>query len=188
MSNLLPLISSFLMIAAAELGDKTQLLTLGFAARFPFWQVIAGVAFASGILMAVAVLFGGIINHFVPVFYAQLFAGLLFIGFGIWTFLGKEKEEEEKEGRFSSPFWIVFTSFLLAELGDKTQLATLTLSAKYGAPFQVWIGATLAMVAINFFSVLAGGWLKTRVPEKWIRIFGALVFIVFGLLTLKNLP
>jgi len=176
------------VIALAELGDKTQLLTFGFAARYPFWPVMSGVACATAALMAAAVIFGGFLNRFVPLFYVQSFAGTLFILFGLWTLFGKEEAEAEaKTGAGGSPFWIVCGSFFLAELGDKTQLATLALSAKYGAPLAVWAGATLAMVFINLISVLAGGWTRQYVPAKAVKYVGAAVFILFGLWTFCEL-
>lgn len=175
-----------MVVGAAELGDKTQLLTLGFTTRYPFWEVLSAVFCATAVLMAAAVLLGGVINYYIPIFYVQLFAGILFVLFGIWIIFGK-KREEKGDGSDRSPFWIVFTSFLLAELGDKTQLATLTLSAKYGAPLQVWLGATLGMVTVNCVGAIAGGWIRKFVPDVWIKFVGAAVFIGFGLVTLGEL-
>ena len=186
--NLWPLLITFLIIGAAELGDKTQLLTLGFATRFPVWEVIIAVSCATAVLMALAVTFGGAINYYIPEFYLQLAAGIIFIGFGLWTLLGKEKEEEEgKTKNNKNPFAFIFTTFFLAELGDKTQLATLTLSAKYGTPIQVWLGATLGMCGVNVIAALTGSWIKKFVSEKTIKWFGAMVFILFGLFTLWSL-
>jgi len=185
---LTPFLAALAIIGLAELGDKTQLLTFGFATKYPFWKVIAAVASATALLMAIAVGFGGIISRFIPHFYLQLSAGIIFLAFGLWTLFGREeKEEGEKEGVGRKPFWIVFTAFFIAELGDKTQLATLTLSAQYGAPLLVWLGATLGMVGINVVSVLAGSWLNRHLPDKFIRYLGAAVFIIFGLATLAEL-
>lgn len=186
--NFWPLITTFFIIAAAELGDKTQLLTLGFATKYAVWQVIAAVSAATAVLMALAVIFGGAINYYIPEFYLQLMAGILFIGFGIWTILGKDEDENKaKIENGKSPFIIVFSAFFLAELGDKTQLAALTLSAKYGSPFQVWLGATLGMVGVNMIAALAGKWIKTLASEKVIQRMGAAIFIVFGLITIWRL-
>lgn len=184
-----PFLAALAIIGLAELGDKTQLLTFGFATKYPFWKVISAVAAASALLMAIAVGCGGIISRVIPPFYLQVSAGVIFLVFGLFTLLGKEKEEggECQAGKGKSPFWIVFAAFFIAELGDKTQLATLTLSAQYGAPIPVWLGATLAMVAINIMSVLVGRWLSRHLPEKFIRYLGAAVFIIFGLATLAAL-
>jgi putative Ca2+/H+ antiporter (TMEM165/GDT1 family) len=186
--DLWPLAATFLIIAIAELGDKTQLLTLGFATRFPVWKVISAVFCATAVLMALAVIFGGAISYYIPEFYLQLLVGLIFIAFGIWIISGKDEEEAKAKAKDNkNPFLIVFTAFFLAELGDKTQLATLALSARYGTPFQVWLGATLGMAGINMVAALAGSWIKRFVSEKTIKWVGAAIFIAFGLVTLVRL-
>jgi Ca2+/H+ antiporter, TMEM165/GDT1 family len=182
-----PFFDALLVIGLAELGDKTQLLTFGFATRFPFWKVMAAVTLAAGVLMAFAVLFGEIIFSLIPAFYVTLFAGLYFLGYGLYMLFGREAEEAVKNVGAKSPFMIVFAGFFLAELGDKTQLATLALSARYGAPFQVWLGATLGLVIINFVSVLVGKLAKGFVEPKWLEYLGAAVFLSFGLFTLFRL-
>ncbi len=176
------------MIGLAELGDKTQLLTFGFATRYPFWKVVGAVAAASALLMAIAVLFGEIIFRLIPAFYVSLFAGLYFLGYGFYMLLGREGEESAvKSFGIKGPFLIIFTGFFLAELGDKTQLATLALSARYGAPWQVWLGATLGMVLVNFLSVLVGKLAKGFVEPHWLKDLGAAVFLVFGVYSLGGL-
>lgn len=183
--NFTPLVLTFLMIGAAELGDKTQLLTLGFSTRFPVWTVISAVSAATALLMGLAVLFGGAINRLVPGFYLQLAAGFLFIGFGLWTIFSKEEVEEEKTGKTGKNiFLFIFSTFFLAELGDKTQLATLTLSAKYGTPFQVWFGATLGMILVNAIAVLSGTWIKKYVADEHIKLIGAIIFLIFGIISI----
>lgn len=183
-----PFLITLLIIGAAELGDKTQLLTLGFATKFPLWKVIVAVTAATAALMALAVIFGGAINYYVPEFYLQLIAGIIFIVFGIWILRGDEEEEEEKKTTIvKSPFIFVFSTFFLAELGDKTQLATLALSAKYGTPFQIWLGATLGMAGVNIIAAITGSWIRKFVSEKTIKWIGATIFIVFGVVTLWGL-
>jgi putative Ca2+/H+ antiporter (TMEM165/GDT1 family) len=175
------------VIALAELGDKTQLLTFSLAARYHFWPVISAVALATAILMGVAVVVGGLLNEFLPLFYIQLFAGCFFIFFGVRTIITQEEEATAESKEAKNPFWLVFSSFFIAELGDKTQLATLALSAQYGAPILVWLGATLGMVVVNSLSVLAGGWTRRFLPEQTVKYIGAAVFILFGLWTFFEL-
>src|SRR3989339_1493394 len=187
--NLLPLFTSFFIISAAELGDKTQLLTLGLAAKYNPIKVITAVSLASGILMAIAVVFGGTVNRFIPEFYLQMIAGVLFIGFGFWTLFGKDecdkcKEKVVLDNGKKNGFLIVFSTFFIAELGDKTQLATLTLAAQYGSPFKVWLGATLAMISVNLLALIIGIYLKKFIPEEKIKIFGGIIFLIFGIITL----
>jgi len=191
--NLWPFITTLLIIAVAELGDKTQLLTLGLATKYPVWKVISAVSLATAILMALAVTFGRAINSYVPTLYIQLFAGIVFIIFGLWILLGKSIDSStklaarDKENKSPNILIAIFIIFFLAELGDKTQLATFLLSAKYGNPFQVWLGATLGMVGINILAVLAGAWIRKIVSEKTIKWIGALIFILFGIITLGKL-
>jgi len=172
------------VVGLAELGDKTQLLTFGFAARYSFWQVMSAVCAATAILMAVAVVFGALISRFIPQFYVSLAAGLFFLYFGLQTIFARAGEGATGGDGGRSPFVSVFAGFFLAELGDKTQLAALALTAKYGAPLAVWLGASLGMIAVNFLSVLAGRFARGLVEPRWLKYGGAAVFLYFGLTTL----
>lgn len=181
-------LAAFAIIAVAELGDKTQLITLGFATKYPRWEVLSAVMAAAAVLMALAVVFGQAIIRYIPGLYIQLAAGLIFVGFGLWSIIAKEEAEEKAAGGKSRhPFWIVFSGFFLAELGDKTQIAAFALAAQYGSPLAVWLGATLGEFFVNFVSCWAGGWLKQHVPAKAIKWAGALLFIGFGIWTLGGL-
>jgi putative Ca2+/H+ antiporter (TMEM165/GDT1 family) len=185
--HFMPLIVSFLVIAIAELGDKSQLLTIALAAKYPMEKVIYGVFSATAALMLIAVLVGGMIQRLVPMIFISILAGAFFIIYGLIIIApikkGEKKEESEKVIRSSDPFWIVFGSFFLAEIGDKTQLATFAMTAKYGTPIQIWIGATLGMVLVNLFGLVIGNVLKNYLPEKAIDYLSGGVFIVFGALT-----
>ncbi len=176
------------MIFLAELGDKTSLLTLGFASKHRWWTVISAVGTATAVLMAIAVAFGGAISRFVPELYLQLAAGLVFMGFGAWILMASVEEEAEAGASGGqSAFALVFTSFFLAELGDKTQLATFGLAARYGEPLAVWLGATLGMFLVNVIAVIAGGWISRVFPQRAVRYMGAAIFILFGCVTLLQI-
>jgi len=189
--HFMPLIVSFLVIAIAELGDKTQLLTLALAAKYPMEKVIYGIFSATAALMLVAVLVGGIVQRMVPMIFISILAGAFFIIYGLIIIAPIKKEEKKEESekmiRSSDPFWIVFGSFFLAEIGDKTQLATFAMTAKYGTPVQVWIGATLGMFLVNLFGLVIGNVLKNYLPEKAINYLSGGVFIVFGALTFLSI-
>ena len=195
MHFIMPLIVSFLLIGVAEIGDKTQLLTLALAAKYPIEKVIYGTFCASAFLMFIAVLLGGIIQKFVPMIFISILAGAFFIIYGLMMIApiskGEEKEEKKEVGnpiiKSTDPFWIVFGSFFLAEIGDKTQLATFALTAKYGSPVQIWIGATLAMVVVNLFGILIGNVLKNYMPERIINYLSGVFFIVFGAVTFLSI-
>ena len=189
--HFMPLIVSFLVIAIAELGDKTQLLTLALAAKYPMEKVVYGIFSATAALMFIAVLVGGIIQRIIPMIFISILAGAFFIIYGLIIIAPIKKEEKKEESekmiRSSDPFWIVFGSFFLAEIGDKTQLATFAMTAKYGTPVQIWIGATLGMFLVNLFGLMIGNVLKNYLPEKAINYLSGGVFIVFGALTFLSI-
>jgi putative Ca2+/H+ antiporter (TMEM165/GDT1 family) len=183
--ELLPLLSTFAIISIAELGDKTQLLTMAFATRYRARDVLASVLAASALLMLLAVFVGRILYEVLPTSYVQLIAGFLFLLFAFWILFfdeGEDKEEKTRSGK--TPFLTVFGAFILAETGDKTQLAALALVVKYNLMFEVWAGATLGMFAANSVGVAAGNRIKEKFPEKLIKIVAAGLFFLFGAVTL----
>lgn len=183
--ELLPLLSTFAIISIAELGDKTQLLTMAFAARYRARDVLASVLVASAILMLIAVFVGRVLSELIPTSYVQLIAGFLFLLFAFWIlFFGEEDEEEEKSRSGKTPFLTVFGAFILAETGDKTQLAALALAVKYNALFEVWIGATSGMFVANAIGIAAGNRIRAKFPEKLIKRAAATLFFLFGAVTL----
>ncbi len=190
--NPLPLVASFLIIGLAEMGDKTQLLTMALAAKYPMEKVLYGVFSATAALMLIAVLVGGVIQKIVPAIFISILAGAFFIIYGLIIIAPIKKEEKKEEGenklvRSKDPFWIVFVSFFLAELGDKTQLAAFALTAKYGTPVQIWIGATAGMVMANLFGIVIGNVLKNYLPERVINYLSGAVFILFGAITFLSI-
>jgi putative Ca2+/H+ antiporter (TMEM165/GDT1 family) len=190
--HLTPLIVSFLLIGIAELGDKTQILTLALAAKYPMEKVIYGIFSATAALMLIAVLVGGVIQKLVPMIFISILAGAFFIIYGLIIIAPIKKAEEKEEVSSSAikskdPFWIVFGSFFLAEIGDKTQLATFAMTAKYGSPVQIWIGATLGMVMVNLFGIVIGNVLRDYMPEKMINYLTGGLFIIFGALTFLSI-
>ncbi len=178
-----PFLISLLLIGLAELGDKTQLLTIGYATRYCAGVVISGVLTATAALNLIAVIFGHGLKSLIPEGILPLFAGILFIAFGIWMLLSQKEDMEVKKIN-KIRFLIVFGSFFVAELGDKTQLTTATLAARYDFPFQVWLGATIGMGGMNLLGVLSGSWLKEKVSGRIINLMAGLIFIFFGIVTL----
>lgn len=189
MQALLPVISSFLLIFIAELGDKTQLLTLVFCTKYPVVQVLTAISCATALLMGLAVLFGDAISLFIPQIYIQTAAALLFIGFGLWTLFYKEsgKNKEEAPKAKGIPFFTVFASFFIAELGDKTQLSAFALSAQYKSALGVWFGATLGMVLANVIAAFIGIKFKKHISEEIVEKVGGIVFLIFGLLAFAGI-
>lgn len=174
-------------VLLAEMGDKTQLLVMAFATRYKLRKVIIVVTLSIIGLNAIAVLMGSLITRIIPIYYTQVLASILFIIFGILAFK-KEKEKEEKDKVIKiNPTLTVATSFFIAELGDKTQLATMALAAKYQAPFVVFLAAVTAMIIADMIGLIAGVALNKYIPKKYIRVFAGFLFIGFGVLGLTSL-
>ena len=170
------------LIGAAEMGDKTQLLTLALAARFPLRAVLGGVLVATLLNHALAVAVGGAALLVVPASLLQA-AGLSFIGFGLWTLRGDRLTGNE-ERRVGPPLVTVAVSFFLAEMGDKTQLATAVLAAQATSLVPVWLGSVLGMILADGLAVAVGHLLGRRLPERPVKIGAAALFLLFGILLL----
>lgn len=174
------LLASFLFVVLAEMGDKTQLLAMAFATRFPAGTVLGGVLAATLLNHLMAVATGNFLTGFIPFAHLQLMASLSFVLFGLWTLRGDTLDGEDKAFRLS-PFWTVAVAFFLAEMGDKTQLATVALAAKYQTLIPVWIGTTAAMLAADAVGITVGVVLGKGIPARFVKWSAALVFIAFGL-------
>jgi putative Ca2+/H+ antiporter (TMEM165/GDT1 family) len=177
--------SSFVLIALAELGDKTQLLTMALATRYRLSTVLPGVVLATGLLMLLAVGVGQFVYYLIPVWLVKALAGMVFLGFGVWILKGDDDDDEGFKTGFS-PFATVFLTFLLAELGDKTQLAVIPLAATTPNTPLVWAGATLGMISANGLGILFGNHLGGRVQEELIKKIAAVLFMLFGVFFLGN--
>jgi putative Ca2+/H+ antiporter (TMEM165/GDT1 family) len=179
---------SLVFIALAEMGDKTQLVALAFATRFNARVVLAGVFAATLLVHLFSVAIGEALGVVIPTFWLTLAAGLSFIGFGMWTLRGDSLDgsETSKISRFG-PFLTVAIAFFLAELGDKTMLATVTLASQLQDAFPVWIGSTLGMVIADGLAVMVGIAVGKRLPTRAIKYGSATVFILSGIVTLVAL-
>jgi putative Ca2+/H+ antiporter (TMEM165/GDT1 family) len=177
---------SFGVIFVAELGDKSQLMALTFATRFRAVPVLIGITIATALVHLVSVLVGGLLGATLPTRAITLVAGLAFVAFGLWTLRG-DRLTDEDERRAALPARNVVATvgfvFFLAELGDKTMLATITLATREGL-FGTWLGSTLGMVLADALAIGVGRLLGSRLPERTIRIGAAVSFFVFAALLL----
>jgi Ca2+/H+ antiporter, TMEM165/GDT1 family len=175
-----PIVTSFLLVAVSEMGDKTQLLAFSLASRYRRpWVVMAGILVATILNHALAASFGTWVSEHVP---PRGMAGILavtFIGFGFWT-LKPDTLEESKGPSGFGPFLTTTILFFLAEMADKTQLATVALAARYQSVVLVTIGTTLGMLASDGLAVFLGERLAARVSMKAVRIAAAGLFFLFG--------
>lgn len=177
--------ASVIFVVLAEMGDKTQLLAMAFASRYRWQTVLLGVFVATLVNHFMAVVAGGYITRFIPMQYIQIGASASFILFGLWTIRGDTLEGEDKRFNFS-PFWTVAVAFFIAEMGDKTQLATVALATKYNDIITVWLGTTTAMVIADAIGIIIGIVLGKKIPERAVKWFAAIVFILFGIVGLKE--
>jgi putative Ca2+/H+ antiporter (TMEM165/GDT1 family) len=176
------LVLAFWVIFVAELGDKSQLMALTFATRYPAVPVLIGITLATATVHAVSVLLGAAAAAAIPGDVLSLIAAIAFFGFGAWTLRGDrltEKDRERAERPARNTVLAVGGVFFLAELGDKTMLATITLAADRNL-WGVWLGSTIGMVAADALAIVVGRQLGSRLPEKAIRIGAATMFFAFG--------
>ncbi len=182
MDNITPLISTFALIALAELGDKTQLTVIALSAKYDRKKVFSGVVLAFVLVTGLGVLVGKGLLEIIPEGMIKIIAGIMFVAFGIWMLLSKEDDEEEENPRVLNPFISTFSMIALAEMGDKTQLSAITLSAKYDSPYLVFLGAVLALASISLLGIFAGKKLCEIVPMSKIKLGAAVMFILFGIM------
>jgi Ca2+/H+ antiporter, TMEM165/GDT1 family len=176
------LLAALGLVFIAELGDKTQLVALGFGARHRLAPVLTGIVIAYMATNLLSVVVGGLLGATLPTRAIGLGGGVMFLGFAAWT-LWKDEGEADDEGAATNQGSIILsvaTAMFIAELGDKTMLATATLAAQ-GNPVLVWIGATIGIILSGTLGVLLGRVFGARLPERATRIGSAVLFAVFGL-------
>jgi putative Ca2+/H+ antiporter (TMEM165/GDT1 family) len=174
---------SFAVIFVAELGDKSQLMALTFATRFRPLPVLVGITVATALVHLVSVGIGYGLGAALPTAWISLIAGVAFLFFGAWTLRGDvltDTERGKAERATGSAMLAVGGAFFLAELGDKTMLATITLATQHGW-FGTWIGSTIGMVAADALAILVGRLLGRHLPEKTIKYGAAALFAIFGI-------
>ena len=177
---MLPLLSSFAVVALAEMGDKTQLiaLVLGLRYRRP-WTVMLGILLATIVNHALAATAGAWSAAWLGREALAWIVGAGFVAFGVWTLVPDRAEAPAAAGRWG-PLLTTAVVFFFAEMGDKTQLATVALGARFGAAVQVTAGTTLGMLAADGVAVAAGARFADRVPLALFRRLAAALFFAFG--------
>lgn len=175
------------LIFLAELGDKSQLMAMTFAARYKATTILLAITAATAVVHLASVLLGALLGVALPTRAISFVAGLAFIAFAAWTLRGDELDDDEaaKAARISrSVFLSVAGAFFLSELGDKTMLATVTLASDdpgWVAVTGTWAGSTLGMVAADALAIVVGQQLGARLPERVVKIGASATFVAFGL-------
>ncbi|MBC8453095.1 MAG: TMEM165/GDT1 family protein [Chloroflexi bacterium] len=175
--------ASFAFIAVAEMGDKSQLVALAFATKYKVWQVLAGITVATLVIHAGSVVIGRVAGDNLSATTIALTAGIAFIIFGVWTLRGDSLDDDggtNSRGTLG-PFLIVSVAFFLAELGDKTMFATITVATQYPGFFGTWLGSTAGMVVADAIAIVAGLVIGRHLPERPIKLVSATIFLIFGI-------
>ena len=205
--NLEVLLITFGLLFIGELGDKTQLIVFNLALEYKkFYKVGVGATAAFALLVAIGVFFGAVITNFIPLFIISIVSGLVFIIIGLFETrdikelylnhklkkqggeISSLKVEELEGNKFSrlkrNPYVAGFGFIFLMELGDKTQILTITLASIYSFPIEVWLGSFFALISVAWMGILIGSIIARRVPKFYLKIVSVLLFLFVGVLIL----
>ncbi|WP_193045805.1 TMEM165/GDT1 family protein [Mycolicibacterium baixiangningiae] len=173
---------SLVVVSVAELGDKSQLITMTYALRHRWWVVLSGVGIAAMLVHGLSVAIGHFLGVTLPEKPIAFAAAIAFLLFAAWTWR-EGRNAADEDVRVAEPRFVVLaiiSSFVLAELGDKTMLATVALASDRDA-IGVWIGATVGMVLADGVAILAGAMLHRRLPDGFLHAMASVLFLLFGL-------
>ncbi|MCI7331000.1 MAG: TMEM165/GDT1 family protein [Selenomonadaceae bacterium] len=173
-------LATFAVVFLAEMGDKTQLLVMAFAAKFRWQQVLVGMTAGIFVVHALAVGVGSLVHSLINPQLMEFIAALLFLGFGVWTLRGGDEEEEESAGKRFGPVLTVMLTFIVGEMGDKTQFAAMTMAATLGAWLPVLLGAVSSMVLADGLGLVAGTFLQRHLQPARMRLLSGGIFLGFG--------
>ncbi len=178
---------AFGLVFISELGDKSQLTAALFATRYKSSHVLVSIGVATGLLMLISVSVGELIATSIPQAAVGVAAGLLFIAFGVKALVEtaepEETGDERVDGGARSPFVTMASTFFLAEFGDKTMIAAMSLAATRNAA-AVWVGATVGMFLADALAVVAARLAGDRLPRDTISRVAGILFVVLGLVLL----
>ncbi|KKW62300.1 TMEM165/GDT1 family protein [Mycolicibacterium elephantis] len=175
------IVISLAVVFVAELGDKSQLIAMTYALRHRWWVVLSGVGLAAMLVHGLSVTIGHFLGLTLPDRPIAFAAAIAFLLFAAWTWrsgrTGDDGDVRVAETRFVVP--AIVSSFVLAELGDKTMLATVALASDHHWA-GVWIGATVGMVAADGVAIAAGAFLHRRLPVRFLHNLASVLFLSFG--------
>lgn len=172
-------IKALLLIFAAEMGDKTQIIAMTFATQYKIRDVLLGVIIGVFFNHGIAIILGRALSNIIPMNFIQILASLMFLFFGIMS-LKDEEDDEEDTKRSYGPIFTVALAFFLGELGDKTQLTAMSLSTEASFPFVILLGTISGMVLTSSMGIFVGSKIGDKIPEVAIKIVSSIVFVLFG--------
>ena len=211
--DFLTILITYGILFAGELGDKTQLIVFNLALEYPkFYKVGIGASIGFAVIVTFGVFFGTIITAFIPVFIISIISGIIFVVIGLLesrnlknlylerkrdkigsqntedNSLSEKSSEVAMKSKFAklkrNPYLAGFVAILIMELGDKTQLLTISLASLYAAPIEVWIGSFLALITVAWIGILLGGFIARKVPKFYLKLISVVLFIFVGVLIL----
>lgn len=172
---------TFLFVFIAEMADKTQLMVMALMHRYRFKTVLVGMIFGVFMISGISVLAGDLIGDFIPMWVVKLSGAALFIFFGFYNLVQKDETEAVHNAKIRFPILSIACTFIIAELGDKTQLATVALAADHmDAHLQVFLGASLGLIAANLFGIFAGTYIFSHISENTVKVCSSFIFLFFG--------
>jgi len=180
------LFKALLLVVVAEMGDKTQLLAMAMAGKYKVKQVMLGVLVATILNHALAVAAGTYLSTVIPMDKVRIVAAISFLVFGLWTLRGDKIDEDGKKKSKFGPVITVAVAFFIAEMGDKTQLMTIAISADSHNPLFILMGTTIGMLIADGIGIIGGAWMCRHIPEIYIKWVAGIVFMIFGTLTIYS--
>ena len=186
---ILEIIRAFGFIFIAEMGDKSQILAMAFATKYDVKKVLLGIFLGAFLNHAIAVSLGSLFSHVIPVNTISIIAGFAFILFALWSLKLNNDDDSIKKKTKYGPVITVALAFFIGELGDKTQLAAITLSASSQYPLYILIGTVSGMFVTGALAIYVGIKLGSKIPDFFMKLGAASIFFVFGFIKLySNLP
>ena len=178
------LFHTFILVFLAEMADKTQLMMMALCNRYKTRNVVIGMGLGIFMISALSVCAGDLIGDYIPIKVVKMAAAMMFLGFGLWN-LRDGKEEEGKDVSVRFPVLSIAFTFMLAELGDKTQLATGALAADHmDAHMAVFLGGAFGLFLANLIGIFAGKLIFSHVSQNTVKVGSSYFFLLFGSITL----
>lgn len=179
------LFQTLLFVFLAEMADKTQLMMMALTNRYRIKTVLCGMVIGVFFISGLSVLVGDVIGDFIPMYPIKCIAAVMFLLFGFLNLRYQKKEEKEKHIPIHFPIVSISLTFMLAELGDKTQLATVALAADHmGDHIPIFIGASLGLILANILGMFAGKLIFSHFKEDSVKVISSFFFFLFGSVTL----
>lgn len=175
---------TFLLVFIAEMADKTQLMIMALTNKYRARTVAIGMALGVFIISALSVLAGDVIGDIIPMEVVKVAAAILFLLFGLSNLIYKEENEKSRSVDYRFPIVSIAFTFLLAELGDKTQLTTVAISAHHSEHIAIFLGASLGLILANILGIFAGKLIFSHLSDSTVKIASSFFFFLFGSLNL----